>query len=233
MTIIKSKELAFFNMLGKLISTTSSITQKNIQISLVDLEEKMLIDKTIISKFLIKLKEDKIFEIIDKDETSMNLHFEKTHEKFTTFAHPEDLDKILVDINNFILKYSSFFNFSKTFPIIQAVAKKITHMLEINPNFNISSIIRNGILKLYNQPYIAFYYSKFFFNIAEQVEECDQQILENIIYYFYTLPYEENPFITTIFLSQVAVQMEALKKGVLWENLFEIDLELVGLDHND
>jgi hypothetical protein len=214
MSIVKSKELAFFNILGRLISTTSNSTNNNgVKINLVDLEDKMSLDKAIISKFLIKLKEDKIFDIIDQDETTMSLHFEKTHEKLAAFVHPKELDNILIEINNFIFKYSTFFDFSRTFPIIIETAQKVSILLQSNPNFNISSIIRTGILKLYNHPHITFFYSKFFFNIAEKIDDCDQPTLENIIYYFFTLPYEENPFITSVFLSQVAIQMELLKKS--------------------
>lgn len=235
MSIIKSKELAFFNILGRLISTTSNSNNTGIKINLIDLEDKMSLDKAIISKFLLKLKEDKIFDIIEQDETTMCIHFEKTHEKMTAFVNPEELDKILIDINAFISKYSSFFDFSKTFPIITETSKKVSVLLATNPNFNISSIVRDGILKLYNHPHITFHYSKFFFKIAEKIDDCDQKTLENIIYYFFTLPYEENPFITSIFISQVAIQMELLKKGIILEtaSIYKVEDSKLGLDIND
>ncbi|MGL5049600.1 MAG: hypothetical protein ACRC6E_03090, partial [Fusobacteriaceae bacterium] len=66
MDIMKSKELAFFNMLGKLIEVKSMNKNQDITISFEELQDKMEIDKALISSFLNKLKEDKILEILNE-----------------------------------------------------------------------------------------------------------------------------------------------------------------------
>ncbi|MGL4533696.1 MAG: hypothetical protein ACRCUA_01350 [Fusobacteriaceae bacterium] len=230
MNIMKSKELAFFNMLGKLIEVKSMNKNQDITISFEELQDKMEIDKALISSFLNKLKEDKILEILNENTTSISLNFEKTHEKLLEFVHPDDLDVILLEINEFIFKYSNQFKFDETYVIIKAVAKKIYNMEQAGDTSDFSHLIRKGIKALYDNPYVVIYFSKFFYKLAENIEAEDQYVLENIIYYFYTLPYDENPFIATIFLTQVAFQLEALKKGIVWENLFQIDEALKELE---
>ncbi|MGL4402902.1 MAG: hypothetical protein ACRCTS_04190 [Fusobacteriaceae bacterium] len=219
MKIIKSKELAFFNMLGKLITLNTHENQENFTLSYDDLQKKMELDRLLISSFLEKLKEDKIIDIIKNDETSISLNFIRTHEKLLEFICPDDLDTVINEINEFIFKYIHLFNFSQTYQIIIETAKKMKDALDKDPKSDLSSFIREGIHVLYNHPMVSFYYSKFFFELAEKIDDEDQKILEDIIYYFFNLPYDENPFITTIFLAQVAFQIETLKSGVKWENL--------------
>lgn len=230
MSIIKSKELAFFNMLGKLISAKLGNDNQDITVSFEELQDKMEIDRALITSFLNQLKKDKILDVIKQDETTVSLHFEKTHEKLLEFVHPDDLDVILLEMNEFIFKYSNQFRFDETYPIIKAAAKKIHEMQNSNSNSDFSELIRKGIKMLYDNPYVVIYFSKFFYQLAENIDEEDQYVLENIIYYFYSLPYEENPFIATIFLSQVAFQLEALKRGIVWENMFQIDEALKELE---
>lgn len=219
MKIIKSKELAFFNMLGKLITLDTNESQENVTLSYSDLQKKMELDRLLISSFLEKLREDKIIEIVKNDETSVCLNFNRTHEKLLEFICPDDLDTVLNEINEFIFKYIHLFNFSQSYNIIVETAKKMKAALDKDPKSDLSSFIREGIQTMYGHPMVAFYYSKFFFELAEKIDEEDQGILEDIIYYFFNLPYEENPFITTTFLAQVAFQIEALKSGVKWENI--------------
>ncbi|MGL6101463.1 MAG: hypothetical protein ACRC0G_17825, partial [Fusobacteriaceae bacterium] len=219
MEIIKSKELAFFNMLGKLITLNTKENHENVTLSYSDLQKKMELDKILISSFLEKLKDDKIIEIIKNDETSVSINFVKTHEKLLEFISPGDLDSVISEINEFIFKYINLFNFDQTYNTIVETAKKMKSALDKNPKSDLSSFIREGIQELYSHPLVAFYYSKFFFELAEKIDKEDQKTLENIIYYFFNLPYEENPFITTTFLAQVSFQIEALKSGVKWNKL--------------
>lgn len=220
MEIIRSKELAFFNMLGKLITlNTNQNTEENITLSYNDMQKKMELDKIIISSFLEKLRDDKIIDIVKDDSTSVSINFNKTHEKLLEFIHPDDLDTVINEINEFIFKYIQLFNFSQTYPIVKDTAKKMKTAMDKNPHADLSPYIRAGIQSQYSNPGISFHYSKFFFEVAEKIDDEDQKILEDIIYYFYNLPYHENPFITTVFLAQVAFQIEALKSGVEWENV--------------
>lgn len=230
MDIMKSKELAFFNMLGKMIEAKPGNENQDITVSFEELQNKMEMDKAVITSFLNKLKEDKILDILNEDATNISLHFEKTHEKLLEFVHPDDLDVILLEMNEFVFKYSNQFRFDETYVIIKAIAKKIDEMQKANDKSDFSPLIRKGIKSLYDNPYVVIYFSKFFYQLAENIDAEDQYVLENIIYYFYSLPYEENPFIATIFLSQVAFQLEALKRGIVWENMFQVDEALKELE---
>lgn len=216
---IKSKELAFFNMLGESIVPNIKNGKCDVSISYSELQSKMEIDKSVISSFLEKLKDDHFINIINESEAKVLIHFEKSYEKLLNFVHPENLESILIEINDFILKYLYLFNFETTSILIKNIAKEMYDLLKINPSHDLSDLIREGLKKQHTHPLISFYYSKFFFKLAEEIEDKDQKTLENIIYYFYTLPYEENPFITTIFLSKICFQIEALKKGVEWSNI--------------
>lgn len=219
MKIIKSKELAFFNMLGKLITLNTNTSEGDITLSYSDLQKKMELDKVIISSFLKKLKDDKIIDIVKDDSTNISINFNKTHERLLEFICPDDLDTVINEINEFIFKYIKLFNFSQTYPTVKATALKMKTAMDKNPHADLSSYIREGIQFQYSHPEVAFYYSKFFFELAEKIDSQDQRILEDIIYYFFNLPYHENPFITTVFLAQVAFQIEALKSGVEWDNV--------------
>ena len=211
MKIIKSKELAFFNMLGKLITLDTNGSQENVILSYSDLQKKMELDRLLISSFLEKLREDKIIEIVKNDETSVCLNFNRTHENLLEFICPDDIETVLNEINDFIFKYINIFNFNQTDVVVVETAKKIKAVLDKDPKSDLSHFIREGIQTVYGHPMVAFDYSKLFFELAEKIDEEDQRILEDIIYYFFNLPYEENPFITAIFLAQVSFQIEILK----------------------
>lgn len=210
MKIRKSKEIIFFNMLGKLLSLNSE-ENSSVEILYTDLEKKMEMDRLLIAAFLEKLKDDKMVEIFKNGDETVSFKLNKTYDTLFDFVLPDKLEEILEDINDFVFKYINFFKFNNfNLSAVESV-KEISFLLKEDPCYDISSELREGLQKMYETPELEISYCKLFFKLAEEIEEIDQRILEDIIYYFFNLPYEENPFLTTVFLFHVALSMESLK----------------------
>lgn len=217
----KSKELAFLNFLSYTCPNHINFENDDATFSFTVLEEKMQLNKQIISEFLTQLREDNFVTIADEEDDKFRLHFQATSEKLFNFLNPHDLDDILEKIYMFISKYSHFFNFNFSTHGIIKTAKKILPLIEKDPYYDISPILREALLKGLSNPYTRLYLGKLLFHLSDKIDEEDQELFGDIVFYFLTIPYEYNPFVTTLFFSKVALQIEVLKKGISWDKIYD------------
>lgn len=206
---IDSKELAFFSILRGLISPNIKNEAFDVEISLDDLEEKMEMDKMIIAGFIDKLRSDGLIDITNQVESKAILHFERTNEKLLNIISVAELESTLKDMNRFILKNIGLFNFAN--PYLNDTAMKISALLAVDPNADISPILRQALSTMFSHPKANVDIAKLLYKACENADEEDAKILESIMYHFIVLPPEENPFLTTVLLASVSLQMEALK----------------------
>lgn len=210
---INSDELIFFNLLKSLLAYNNQNNSDAFSLSLNDLQEKIEMDKQIISGIIDKLKNDGLISFDGYAENSdhLNLHFERTYKQIFELLPPADLDLILLDINKFIFENIHLFNFTFSNSTACKYAKKIKEKLDKNPNANINNFIREGINELYSQEIFIIKIFKILYNMSKNSNEENQQLVEKIIYCFFNLPIDENPFITTLFLTRISFELENLK----------------------
>lgn len=211
MEIKRAKEIMFFSMLGRVLSLNSADDDREIEITYSDLEKKMEMDRFIIGNFLEKLREDRLLDILKNDAQTVTFKMNKTYKNLFEFISPDNLDSILLDINDFVMRYSIFFGFDEGKLVENESVEKIVKTLYKDSQTPIVTQVRSGIYKMNENCSMERNYYRLFFKLAEEVSDEDQRILEDIIYYFFNLPYEENPFITTVFLFQVAISLEKYK----------------------
>lgn len=219
----KTKELAFLNFLKHTSSNTINFQNEHVIFSFKDLEEKMELDKKNISIFLSQLKNDSFLDITELSKDDFSVHFHMNFKRLFDFINPHDFEDIIEEIYHFISKYSVDLNLNFSSDFIIETAKKAYPLIEKNPNYDISPIIREGVQKVLLHTQVELYLAKILFSLSDKIDDEDQEVYENIIYYFLTLPYEDNPFLTTFFFSKVVIQLEAIKKGVKWDNVLDLN----------
>ncbi|MBC2856546.1 MAG: hypothetical protein RR191_00735 [Cetobacterium sp.] len=212
-TILKSEELVFFNLLKGLLVPNLKNESADISFSLQDLQEKIEIDKQLISGIINKLKDDKIVSLVNYTDQSdkITMHFEKTHDKLFEFLPHTDLDIILLDINTFIFENIQLFDFNNSYKITSDYAKEIKSRLDKDPNADINDILRKGINDLFSREESIIKIFKLLFKMSKNSTPENQDLVEKILYCFFNLPIDENPFLTTLFLTKMSFEMENLK----------------------
>jgi len=208
-----SKELAFFNLLKSLILPNLRDEKVDYTVSMEDLEEKMEMDKTIISKFLSKLQEDGLVEILERHDNNVCLHFERTHEKLLEILSVEDIELAINESKQFILNNLEFFTFAKKMPHMQEYAEKGLNLLNnYGHEADFSEIISRGINELFDNPEALQKINSTLFEIVQKGNEDDIKFIEGVLYCQLNLPASENPFYVTLFLTILVFQIEHLKR---------------------
>lgn len=206
-----SEDIAFFNLLKGLIAPKLGNETLNYSISISDLSNKMEIDIKIISKFLKKLQENGLVEILNEVDGNVYLHFEKTHDKLLEIISVDAVEEKISDMSDFIKKKISYFNINSTNEYIPRYALEIKNLMDENgPDTDISEIISRGIKEILNEEKNRTLLNKTIFEIAKEADEDDLKSLEEIIYYKLNLPVEENPFYVTLFLTAISYKIQYL-----------------------
>lgn len=206
-----SEDIAFFNLLKGLIAPKLGNETLNYSISISDLSNKMEIDIKIISKFLRKLQENGLVEVLKEVDGNVYLHFEKTHDKLLEIISIDAVEEKISNMSDFIKKKISYFNVNNTNEYIQRYALEIKNLMDKNgPNADISDIISKGVKDILSEEKNRTLLNKTIFEIAKEADEEDLKSLEEIIYYKLNLPVEENPFYVTLFLTAISYKIQYL-----------------------
>ncbi|WP_319370567.1 hypothetical protein [uncultured Ilyobacter sp.] len=214
MNRLKSRELAFFNLLKSLISPNIKNESIDYVVSIEDLQKKMHIDRQIISQFIKKLQEDGLVDILEETDTRLNMHFEKTHEKLLEFISLDEVESTIKDIKEFIGRNLRFFNFTTSEEYTKKYAEEALERMEKDgEDFDMTDIIEKGVNDVFNKESVMVEINKILFTICENAEEKDLNVLESIIYCSLNLPAVENPFYITLFLTKLCFEIEFLKRG--------------------
>ena len=206
-----SEDIAFFNLLKGLIAPKLENETLDYTISISDLSNKMEIDIKIISKFLKKLQEDGLIDVLNNINGNVNLHFEKTHDKLLEIISVDAVEEKISNINDFIKKKISYFNLNNTHELISKYTLEIKKLMdEKGPNVDINHIISKGIKEILSEEKNRTTLNKTIFEIAKEADKDDLKTLEEIVYYKLNLPIEENPFYVTLFLTAVSYKIQYL-----------------------
>jgi len=206
-----SEDIAFFNLLKGLIAPTLENETLDYSVSVKDLADKMEIDIKIISKFLKKLKEDGLVDVLNGKNGNVNLHFEKTHDKLLEIISIDEVEEKISNMSDFINKKISYFKISDTSEYILRYATEIKNLMdEKGKNADINEIISRGIKEILGEDKNRTLLNKIVFEIAKEADEDDLKRLEEIIYYKLNLPIEENPFHVTLFLTAISYKIQYL-----------------------
>ncbi|WP_320046578.1 hypothetical protein [uncultured Ilyobacter sp.] len=211
---LKSRELAFFNLLKSLISPNIKNESIDYTVSIEDLQQKMHMDRQIISTFIAKLQEDGLVDILEKNESRMDMHFERTHEKLLEFVSLDEVESTIKDIKEFIGRNLKFFDFTTSRDHTRKYAEEALERMEKDgEDFDMTDIIEKGVNDVFNKENVIVEINRIIFTICENADEKDLNILESIIYCSLNLPAVENPFYITLFLTKLCFEIEFLKRG--------------------
>ena len=206
-----SEDIAFFNLLKGLIAPKLGNETLDYSISVSDLANKIEIDTKIISKFLKKLKEDGLVDILNEVDGNVNIHFEKTHDKLLEIISIDAVEEKISNMSNFINKKISYFKIGGTNENILRYAIEIKNLMdEKGKDVDINHIISRGIKEILSEDKNRTLLNKIVFEIAKDADEEDLKRLEEIIYYKLNLPVEENPFHVTLFLTAISYEIQYL-----------------------
>ncbi|WP_372714460.1 hypothetical protein [Ilyobacter sp.] len=211
---LKSRELAFFNLLKSLISPNIKNESIDYVVSIDDLQQKMQMDRQIISTFIAKLQKDGLVDILEESDTRIDLHFERTHEKLLEFVSLDEVESTIIEIKEFIGRNLRFFNFTTSKEYTKKYAEEALERMEkYGEDFDMSDIIEKGVNDVFNKENVMVDINRILFTICENAEEKDLNTLESIIYCSLNLPAVENPFYITLFLTKLCFEIEFLKRG--------------------
>jgi len=206
-----SEDIAFFNLLKGLVAPKLGNEALDYNISISDLSNKMDMDIKIIYKFLKKLQQDGLLDVLNGVDGSVSLHFEKTHDKLLEIISIDAVEEKISDISDFIEKKMSYFNINDATNFIPKYALEIKNLMdEKGQDTDLSDIISRGIKEISSEEKNRTLLNKIIFEIAKEADEDDLKRLEEIIYYKLNLPAEENPFYVTLFLTAVSYQIQYL-----------------------
>jgi hypothetical protein len=212
MNRLKSRELAFFNLLKSFISPNIKNESLDYTVSVEDLQEKMDMDRKIISSFIQKLQNEGLIEILEKTEERLDLHFERTHDKLLEFISYDEVESTIVDMKEFISRNLYDFDFHVSKPHMISYAKEALEGIEkYGDSFDMSDIIEKGVNDVFNKEEVILRINRILFKICEKADESDLNTLESIFYCSINLPVIENPFYITVFLTKLCFEMENIK----------------------
>lgn len=212
---MKSRELAFFNLLKSFISPNIKNESLDYAISVEELQDKMHMDRKIISSFIHKLQNEGLIEVLDETDTRLDLHFERTHDKLLEFISFDEVESTIVDMKEFISRNLPYFDFPVPSPHMTGYAKEaLKGIQKYGDSFDMSDIIERGVNDVCNKEDVMTRVNRILFTICEKADEADLNTLESIFYCSINLPPIENPFYITLFLTKLCFQIENLKKGI-------------------
>jgi len=208
-----SEDIAFFNLLKGLIAPTIGDESVNYKISINDLADKMEMDKRIISKFLSKLQENGLINVLGDVDDEVNLHFDKTHKKLLEIISFDGVEGKILTISDFIEKKSSYFDFNSYRKYISKYALEAKNKIEFEgSDADLRDIVSRGIREILSSDKNKNVLNRIIFEIAKDADEDDSKILEEIIYYRLNLPVEEDPFHVTLFLTVLSLELQYLQE---------------------
>lgn len=217
----KSKELAFLNFLQYMEKKDKNPNSQHYNVNIRNLEKILSLNESQIIEFLTQLKDDLFLDFIKTEAGDLSINFKLEPQKFSNFVPSYKVDYIIKKIQYFVFKYISLFHFELGSSFSIDVAKKIGHFIENDPNYDISEILRVSLIKGKQIPEIKEYFARVLITLCDNIEDEDQYILEYIIYSFIVISFEDNPFVITLFLCRISIQLEAIKKDISWKNLLD------------
>ena len=209
---IKSKEIAFLNILKYILAPDLNKEIVNYTFSLFDLEEKIDMDKQIISMFIKKLNTVGFINILSEQDEVFDIDFDRTYKKLLEIIPHTELDDLVDEMGTFIENHViKDLEFIKFYSNINKYAKKALKLVETQgEKADFSDLIEAGVKELFHTEDSYLKISQIILGVCDELEEKELKVLEGILYSFFSLPTEENPFYITLFLVLLAYEMEKI-----------------------
>ncbi len=210
----RSKALAFFNLLKTLIPSDIKNQSLDYKFSLDDLEEKVEMDKKIISSLIENLEHDGFINILNETSTEVNLHFERTYDKLIEVFSVEGIEDTIERMQDFVQKKIHYFDIDKIPVPLEKYIEKAIDLVKIEGmDADLNPIIEEGIKVALSDVDNLIRIKKIIYKLCEDATEEDLDALELILFCQLNFPLEENPFYVVLFLSRVCYELEK-EKGV-------------------
>ena len=208
----RSKALAFFNLLKTLIPSDIKNQSLDYKFSLDDLEEKVEMDKKIISSLIENLEHDGFINILNETSSEVNLHFERTYDKLIEVFSVEGIEDTIERMQDFVQKKIDYFDIDKIpVPLEKYIEKAIDLVKREGMDADLNPIIEEGIKVALTDVDNLIRIKKIIYKLCEEATEEDLEALELILFCQLNFPLEENPFYVVLFLSRVCYELEKEK----------------------
>jgi phosphopantothenate synthetase len=208
----RSKALAFFNLLKTLIPSDIKNQSLDYKFSLDDLEEKVEMDKKIISSLIENLEHDGFINILNETSSEVNLHFERTYDKLIEVFSVEGIEDTIERMQDFVQKKIDYFDIDKIpVPLEKYIEKAIDLVKREGMDADLNPIIEEGIKVALTDVDNLIRIKKIIYKLCEDATEEDLDALELILFCQLNFPLEENPFYVVLFLSRVCYELEKEK----------------------
>lgn len=208
----KSKALAFFNLLKTLIPADIKNQSLDYQFALDDLEEKVEMDKKIISSLIGNLEHDGLINILNETSSEINLHFEKTYDKLIEVFSIEGIEDMIERMQNFVEKKIDYFDIDKIpEPLEEYIEEAIERVQKEGMDVDLNEIMQKGIKEALSNVDNLIRIKRIIYKLCEEASEEDLEDLELILFCQLNFPVEENPFYVVLFLSRVCYALEKVK----------------------
>lgn len=199
-----SRDIAFFNILSTALNLNFVETASNFSVSLDELHGKIGLSKELILANINKLQANGLISLKSSEGENLVLDLSCSYNKLAEVFSKDEIDEILLEFDYFIKKYDKLIiNDDRIHKFVEMTKNKINE----DSNGDLNSIIREGIEELFDGETVINLEKKIY-DICNDADEKELQIIEVILFCFYNFKNIENPFFVTLFLATIYENME-------------------------
>ena len=199
-----SREIAFFNILSTALNLNFVETASNFSVSLDELHGKIGLSKELILANINKLQANGLISLKSTEGENLVLDLSCSYNKLAEVFSKDEIDEILLEFDYFIKKYDKLIiNDDRIHKFVEMTKNKIDE----DSNGDLNNIIREGIEELFDGETVINLEKKIY-DICNDADEKELQIIEVILFCFYNFKNIENPFFVTLFLATIYENME-------------------------
>lgn len=199
-----SRDIAFFNILSTALNLNFVETASNFSVSLDELQGKIGISKDIILANINKLQSNGLISLKSIDGENLVLDLSCSYNRLAEVFSRDEIDEILLEFDYFIKKYDTIIiNDNRIHKFVELTKEKINE----DSNGDLNDIIRAGIEEIFDGETVITLEKKIY-DICDEADERELQIIEVILFCFYNFKNIENPFFVTLFLATIYENME-------------------------
>ncbi len=199
-----SRDIAFFNILSTALNLNFVETASNFSVSLDELHGKIGLSKELILANINKLQANGLISLKSTEGENLVLDLSCSYNKLAEVFSKDEIDEILLEFDYFIKKYDKLIiNDNRIHKFVEMTKNKINE----DSNGDLNNIIKEGIEELFDGETVINLEKKIY-DICNEADEKELQIIEVILFCFYNFKNIENPFFVTLFLATIYENME-------------------------
>ena len=199
-----SRDIAFFNILSTALNLNFVETASNFSVGLDGLHGKIGLSKELILANINKLQANGLISLKSTEGENLVLDLSCSYNKLAEVFSKDEIDEILLEFDYFIKKYDKLIiNDNRIHKFVEMTKNKINE----DSNGDLNNIIKEGIEELFDGETVINLEKKIY-DICNEADEKELQIIEVILFCFYNFKNIENPFFVTLFLATIYENME-------------------------